>query len=82
MVMSTTRRTKSAKVKAAIRVRTAPEYDGSTSATEVRIRPHVEVAVTDGFLCFWTDGREVRVGPLSPDQAEKLADDLSYAAVV
>lgn len=80
--MATTRTTKSAKVKAAICIRTQMEFDNSTSATEVRIRSNVEVAVCDGFLCFWTDGREVRVGPLTPDQAEKLADDLGYAAVV
>lgn len=80
--MAATRTTKTAQVKAAIRIRTRMEFDNSTSATEVLIRPNVEVAVREGFLCFWTDGREVRVGPLTADQAEKLADDLGYAAVV
>ena len=33
------------------------------------------------WLIFWTAGREVRIGPLTRDQAEKLAEDLSYDAV-
>jgi hypothetical protein len=41
----------------------------------------VEVGTQDRWLCFWTDGREVRVGPLSADQAEKLAEDLGYDAL-
>jgi hypothetical protein len=49
--------------------------------TRVRINRKVEVGTQDRWLCFWTDGREVRVGPLSADQAEKLAEDLGYDAV-
>lgn len=47
----------------------------------VRITPATEVAAREGYVCFWTGGREVRVGPLTPDQAEKLAEDLGYEAV-
>ncbi|MCC6420797.1 MAG: hypothetical protein IT429_21390, partial [Gemmataceae bacterium] len=41
----------------------------------------VEVGARDGWLCFWLAGREVRVGPLTPEQAEKLAEDLAYEAL-
>ena len=47
----------------------------------VRIDGEVEVGTREGWLCFWVAGREVRVGPLSADQAEKLAEDLEYDAV-
>lgn len=72
---------KSAKALAAIRVKAFFDEELSTHVTEVRIRDNVEVASIDGYLCFWTAGREVRVGPLSPEQAEKLAEDLGYDAV-
>ena len=44
--------------------------------TTVRLGSEVEVGARDGWLCFWLAGREVRVGPLTPDQAEKLAEHL------
>ena len=79
---------KSARVKAAIRIRTRSherydngEEDLATDLTDVRITKNVEVGTLDGYLRFWVAGREVRIGPLSPEQAEKLADDLSYDAV-
>ena len=50
--------------------------------TRVRINRKVDVGTIDGFLCFWTAGREIRVGPLTPEQAEKLSEDLGYDAVV
>jgi len=79
---------KSAKVKAAIRVRTRSherfdngEEDRATDLTDVRITGACEVGTLDGYLRFWVAGREVRIGPLSPEQAQKLADDLGYEAV-
>ncbi len=62
-----------------IRIRT--EETPGCHVTDVQIGDKVEVAVLDGFLTFWTAGREVRVGPLTPDQAEKLAEDLGYEAL-
>jgi hypothetical protein len=72
---------KSAKEKVAIRIRTSRNEEMDTHLTDIRIRSNVEVATIDGYLCFWTAGREVRVGPLTPDQAEKLCEDLGYDAV-
>jgi hypothetical protein len=72
---------KTAKVMAAIRVKATFDEHTATHVTEIRIRDSVEVATIDGYLSFWTDGREVRVGPLTPDQAEKLCEDLGYDAV-
>jgi hypothetical protein len=54
---------------------------GAAHVTEIRITPGVEVGTEGGYLCFWVEGREVRVGPFTPDQAEKLAEDLGYEAV-
>ena len=73
---------KSAKVKAAIRVKAAHDENFNTHVTDIRVSPAVEVGTIDGYLCFWTQGREIRIGPLTPDQAEKLAEDLGYEAVV
>jgi hypothetical protein len=50
--------------------------------TSVPIDGRIEVGTEDGWLCFWTAGRELRIGPLTPEQAEKLAEDLGYDAVV
>jgi hypothetical protein len=50
--------------------------------TRIKIDEKVNVATSDGWLCFWVAGREVRIGPLTPEQAEHLADDLAYDAVV
>jgi hypothetical protein len=49
--------------------------------TEIRINNKVEVGTEDGWLCFWTAGREIRMGPLTPEQAEKLSEDLGYEAL-
>ena len=73
---------KSAKVKTAIRVRQKLDETFNTHTTDIRITPTVEVGTIDSCLCFWTQGREIRIGPLTPDQAEKLAEDLGYDAVV
>jgi hypothetical protein len=72
---------KSAKVKTAIRIRQTLDETFNTHTTTICITPVVDVGTIDGYLCFWTQGREVRIGPLTPDQAEKLAEDLGYDAV-
>lgn len=79
--MGTALMKKSARTKTAIRVKAYLDKDSMTHVTDVRIRANVEVATIDGYLTFWTDGREVRVGPLTPEQAEKLSEDLGYDAV-
>jgi hypothetical protein len=63
----------------AIRVRTQDET--GCRVTTIHINGAVEVGTRNGWLCFWTAGREVRVGPFTPEQAEKLSDDLGYEAV-
>ncbi len=50
--------------------------------TRIKINHRVDVGTIDGYLCFWTAGREIRIGPLTPEQAEKLSEDLGYDAVV
>lgn len=79
---------KSARVKTAIRVRAQSherfdngDRDWDTALTDIRITSDVEVGTLDGYLRFWVAGREIRIGPLTPEQAEKLADDLGYDAV-
>lgn len=47
-----------------------------TVHTEVRIKPTVNVGAVGGWLRFWVAGREVRIGPLTAEQAEKLSEDL------
>ncbi len=49
--------------------------------TEIRIKSEVDLTTRDGWICFWSAGREVRIGPLTADQAEKLAEDLGYEAL-
>ncbi len=73
---------KSAKEMTAIRVKTYLDEGSDTHVTDIRIRGNVEAATIDGYLCFWVAGREVRIGPLTPDQAEGLCEDLGYDAVV
>jgi hypothetical protein len=70
---------KALKSKTALRVRTTTEP--GAEVLKIRLTGDIEVAARDGWLCFWTAGREVRVGPLTPDQAEKLCEDLGYDAV-
>ncbi len=79
---------KPARVKAAIRVRSHAherydngDRDEATDLLDVRITGDVEVGTLGGCLRFWVAGREVRIGPLTPEQAGKLADDLGYDAV-
>jgi hypothetical protein len=67
--------------RAAIRVANKIEKKTKCQVTTVRIGKEVEVGTRDRCLCFWVAGREVRVGPLTADQAEKLAEDLEYDAV-
>ena len=54
---------KSAKVKTAIRVRQKFDETFSTHTTDIRITPSVDVGTIDGYLCFWTQGREIRMAP-------------------
>jgi hypothetical protein len=67
--------------RASIRVENRVEKKTGCHVTCVRIDDAVEVGTRDGWVCFWVAGREVRIGPLSADQAEKLAEDLEYEAV-
>jgi hypothetical protein len=67
--------------RAGIRVVNQIEKKTRCQVTSVRISGDVEVGTRDRWLCFWVAGREVRVGPLSAEQAEKLAEDLEYEAV-
>ena len=64
----------------ALRMKTVEEP--GVLVTRIRLDEQVEVGTIDGWLCFWTAGREFRVGPLSPEQAEKLSEDLGYDAVI
>lgn len=66
---------------AGIRVVNKAEKHTGCQVTTVRLGSEVEVGARDGWLCFWLAGREVRVGPLTPEQAEKLAEDLAYEAL-
>jgi hypothetical protein len=74
-----TRTTKALKAAAAVRVRNRQEP--GCRITRIHISDEVEVATRDGCLCFWVAGREVCIGPLTPVQAETLAEDLVYDAV-
>jgi hypothetical protein len=65
---------------ASIRVTTTVN-EADWPVTRVRVNGRVDVGTLDRWLIFWTAGREVRVGPLSRDQAEKLAEDLAYDAI-
>jgi hypothetical protein len=65
---------------ASIRVTTRVD-DADCRVTRVRVNGRVDVGTLDRWLIFWTAGREVRVGPLTRDQAEKLAEDLAYDAI-
>lgn len=48
--------------------------------TKFRINAEVDVGTRNGWICFWTAGHEVQIGPLTAEQAQKLADDLAYDA--
>ncbi len=74
-----TRAIKALKRQAAVRVRTVAEKGCQT--TSIKINGTVEVGTRDGWICFWTAGREVRIGPLTPQQAEDLCEDLGYDAL-
>jgi hypothetical protein len=67
--------------RASLRVESRVEKKTGCHVTSVRIDDAVEVGTRDGWVCFWVAGREVRIGPISADQAEKLAEDLEYEAV-
>ncbi len=56
------------------------EKKTNCQVTRVRLGKKVEVAARDGWLHFWTAGQEVRVGPFTTEQAEKLSEDLGYEA--
>jgi hypothetical protein len=64
-----------------IRVTNKVDKKTGCQVTSIRLNGEVEVGTRDGWLCFWLAGREVCIGPLTPEQAEKLAEDLGYEAV-
>jgi hypothetical protein len=66
---------------AAIHINNKVDRKMACRVTSIRIDDAVEVATRNGWLCFWVGGREIRIGPLTPEQAEKLAEDLGYDAV-
>jgi hypothetical protein len=68
-----------AKGQSVLHVRTTKEAGGRLST--VKVTPDIEVAAADHCLCFWSAGREVRIGPLTPEQIEKLIEDLEYDLV-
>jgi len=47
-------------------------------SVRVELAPGVDVGTLDGRLWFSDGMREVVVGPLTPEQAEKLGEDLRY----
>jgi hypothetical protein len=65
----------------ALRVRTRMHEEDKTLVTRVRLSAEVQVAVIDGCISLWTAGREVRIGPLTTEQAQQLCEDLGYEAV-
>lgn len=81
MTTKTKKRPKKRRVKKkeVLRIRFEKEEDWLT--THIGIDQNVEVASEEGYLCFWISGREVKLGPLSKEQAGKLAEDLAYEAV-
>jgi hypothetical protein len=55
---------------------------GQHQDARVRVGPDVEVATIDRWIHLWdAAGNEVRIGPLTAEQAEKLSEDLGYDAV-
>jgi hypothetical protein len=67
------------KARRALRMKTVEEP--GCEVVRIQLNDKVEVGTSEGWLCFWTAGREVRIGPLTPEQAEELAEDLGYEAV-
>jgi hypothetical protein len=55
---------------------------GRLQQANVRVGAAVEVATIDRCSHLWdAAGNEVRIGPLTAEQAEKLSEDLGYDAV-
>jgi hypothetical protein len=49
------------------------------TVTRIEISEHVGIATEDRWIHLWdTHGREVRIRPLTVEQAEALAEDLGY----
>ncbi len=59
-----------------MRISTA-QHPGET-VTTVELDETVEVAADGGYLRLWEAGKEIRLGPLTAEQAATLADDLGY----
>jgi hypothetical protein len=76
-----TQKTRFPQNRAMIRVTSKLDEETDCRVTRVRINGRVDVGTLERWLVFWTAGREVHVGPLSRDQAEKLAEDLAYDSV-
>ncbi len=71
--------TKPPKPKATIRVQETQHEDGRV--VRVCLHPGAEVTTEDRHLVMFDGTLEVRVGPLTPEQALKLSEDLGYEAV-
>ncbi len=68
------------KPKSSIKVTETLQEDGRV--TRIHLHEGAEVTTEGGWLVAFDGVQEVRVGPLTPEQAEKLADDLAYEAIV
>jgi hypothetical protein len=73
--------TKTARTASGAGIQTRTLKEPGCEVTRVRVNGEVEVASRDGWICFWTAGREIRIGPLTPEQAAKLSEDLGYDGV-
>jgi hypothetical protein len=58
----------------------ADDQTAGTMLTVIGVTENVEVGVFDKWIHVWDGKREVRLGPLTADQAEQLSDDLGYEA--
>jgi hypothetical protein len=52
--------------------------EGHVLVTTVEINEHVGLTTEDRYIHVSGGGREMRIGPLSVEQAEGLCEDLGY----
>ncbi len=67
------------KPKQAIRVQQTEQEDGRV--VRVHLHPGAEVTAEGGWLVLFDQAQEVRVGPLTSEDAGKLSEDLGYDAL-
>ncbi len=67
------------KPKQSIRIQETEQEDGKV--VRIHLHPGAEVTTEGGWLVAFDGTQEVRVGPLTPEQALKLSEDLGYVAV-